>query len=261
MGGDLVAKTSLAGPINGPPHFRWSRGGKPMPHITGDSYPLGAEDVGVEVAVRVTVQGHDGREASRDATSCLVGVAEVVKTHLTDWSVRGERAFPVVIASLGDKEGHLFFNAEKLKVQDKSRKKTLHKDVYGAVTMEMGADDEGRLFTLHMKALVKQKPKGEQFRAKDRFERDLIFLTLQAFSNPNFLSRLPTAPGGASLHLDISGLSGPSASPSGPPSPTSSIASGVSGVGDAPPSEVGSQQGKKVSGRRTFSFGRKGKGA
>ena len=117
-----------------------------------------------------------------------------------------------------------------------------------------------------MKALAKQKPRGEQFRAKDRSQRDLIYLTLQAcqptlpqptlplasptaaqaFSNPNWLHRLPTAPGGAAPPLDIAGLSGPSASPEGPPSPTSSIASGVSGVGDAPPSEVGSQQGKKV---------------
>eukprot|EP00964_Phaeocystis_antarctica_P141565 scaffold106633_cov26-Phaeocystis_antarctica.AAC.2 len=55
-----------------------------------------------------------------------------------------------------------------------------------------------------MKALAKQKPRGEQFRAKDRFERDLIYLTLQAFSNPNWLGRLPTAPGGAGLPLDIS---------------------------------------------------------
>ena len=48
----------------------------------------------------------------------------------------------MVIASLGDKEGHLFFNAEKLKVQDKSRKKTLHKDAFKDVTMEMGGDPQ-----------------------------------------------------------------------------------------------------------------------
>lgn len=234
-----------------------------MPHVTGDSYPLGAEDVGMEVTVRVTVQGPAGQVASRDATSSTVGVPEVVKTHLTEWSVRqGERAFAVLMPSIGDKEGHVFFNAEKLKVQDKSRKKTLHKDAFKDVTMEMGTDDEGRLFTLHMKALVKQKPRGEQFRAKDRVERDLIYLTLQAFSNnPQWLGRLPTAPGGVGLPIDIASttLSGPSTSPDGPPSPTSSIASGVSGIGDAPPSEVGSQQGKKVSGSRTFSFGRKKK--
>ena len=143
-------------------------------------------------------------------------------------------------------------------MQDKSRKKTLHKDAYGAVTMEMHAEDEeGRLFTLLMKSAAKAKPRGEQFCAKDRFERDLIFLTLQAFSNPHFLGRLPTAPGmgGPGLPLDIAAVSGSSASPEGPPSPTSSIA--PSDVGDAPPSEAGSQQGKKALGRRTFSFGRK----
>ena len=230
-----------------------------MPHVTGDSYPLGPEDVGMQVTVRVTVQGPGGRVASRDATSSPVGVEEVVKTHLAEWSQRqGECAFAVVMPTLGDKEGHVFFK-EKFKVQDKSRKKTLHKDAFKDVTMVMDADEEGRLFTLHMKALVKQKPRGEQFRAKDRSQRDLIYLTLQAFSNPNWLNRLPTAPGGASLALDMAGLSGPSASPEGPPSPTSSIASGVSGVGDGPPSEVGGQQGKKVSGSRTFSFGRKKK--
>ena len=38
-----------------------------------------------------------------------------------------------------------------------------------------------------MKALAKQKPRGEQFRAKDRFERDLIYLTLQACNpDPNY---------------------------------------------------------------------------
>ena len=50
----------------------------------------------------------------------------MVKTHLTESSVRqGERAFAVVMPSIGDKEGHVFFNAEKLKVQDKSSKRTL----------------------------------------------------------------------------------------------------------------------------------------
>ena len=124
MGADLLAKFSVAGTDGRPPHFSWFRGGKPVPHVTGDTYSLGAEDVGMEVAVRVTVSAPTGREASREATSAIVGVGEVIKAHLTEWTVRlGERTFPVAIPSLGDKEGHVFFNAEKLKVRGSSRKK------------------------------------------------------------------------------------------------------------------------------------------
>ena len=45
-----------------------------MAHITGDTYPLGAEDVGLQVSVRVTLQGPSGREAKSDATSSMVRV-------------------------------------------------------------------------------------------------------------------------------------------------------------------------------------------
>ena len=45
-----------------------------MAHITGDTYPLGPEDVGLAVSVRVTLQGPSGREAKSDATSSMVRV-------------------------------------------------------------------------------------------------------------------------------------------------------------------------------------------
>jgi len=45
-----------------------------MAHITGDTYPLGPEDVGLQVSVRVTLQGPSGREAKSDATSSMVRV-------------------------------------------------------------------------------------------------------------------------------------------------------------------------------------------
>ena len=120
-----------------------------MAHITGDTYPLGAEDVGLQVSVRVTLQGPSGREAKSDATSSMVrvdpcpspnpyphphpkpkpkpspspspspspgphpspspeqvGVGESYKAQLTEWSVRqGERAFAVLMPSLGEKVG------------------------------------------------------------------------------------------------------------------------------------------------------------
>ena len=120
-----------------------------MAHITGDTYPLGPEDVGLQVSVRVTLQGPSGREAKSDATSSMVrvdpcpspnpyphphpkpkpkpspspspspspgphpspspeqvGVGESYKAQLTEWSVRqGERAFAVLMPSLGEKVG------------------------------------------------------------------------------------------------------------------------------------------------------------
>ena len=45
-----------------------------MAHITGDTYLLGPEDVGLQVSVRVTLQGPSGREAKSDATSSMVRV-------------------------------------------------------------------------------------------------------------------------------------------------------------------------------------------
>ena len=120
-----------------------------MAHITGDTYPLGPEDVGLAVSVRVTLQGPSGREAKSDATSSMVrvdpcpspnpyphphpkpkpkpspspspspspgphpspspeqvGVGESYKAQLTEGSVRqGERAFAVLMPSLGEKVG------------------------------------------------------------------------------------------------------------------------------------------------------------
>lgn len=269
MGGTLIAQAALGGAADAAAtQFAWFRGGVHVRHATGPQYTVGAEDVGKEVAVRVTAVGADGSAGGQKAAqSARATLGAEVHRKLAEWVQAGEKRFGDGIFE-GDKERVLLFARDKLKLQDRS-KKTLCKDAYGAVRVELpsGESDDGHTLYLAMASLNK-KGGNVALRTTQRGVRDLIYLTLQVYADPSSHAALPVAhasgaPGtpGAGLQLQIP--PGSSAEPSGPPSPTSSACSeqpSVSDVSDAIAASARKQSiGAKLGGRRTLSFGRKSK--
>jgi len=275
MGGTLIAQPALGGAADAAAtRFEWFRGGVPVPHAAGPQYTLGAEDVGKEVAVRVTAVGADGSVGGqKSAQSARATLSAEVHRKLAEWVQSGEKRFGEGIAEEGsDKERVLLFARDKLKLQDKA-KKTLCKDAYGAVELKLpaGESDDGRSLHLAMASLHK-KGGGVTLRVAQRGIRDLIYLTLQVYADPASYAALPVAhaaaappgtPGAAGGLQQLQIAPGSSAGPSGPPSPTSSACSeqpSVSDVSDAIAASARKQSiGAKLGGRRTLSFGRKAK--
>eukprot|EP00316_Scyphosphaera_apsteinii_P019804 CAMPEP_0119304858 /NCGR_PEP_ID=MMETSP1333-20130426/5976_1 /TAXON_ID=418940 /ORGANISM="Scyphosphaera apsteinii, Strain RCC1455" /LENGTH=669 /DNA_ID=CAMNT_0007307811 /DNA_START=41 /DNA_END=2050 /DNA_ORIENTATION=- len=256
MGGSLVAQIGLS-PAADKCAIQWFRDGNQRPERSA-RYLLTAADVGFIISVRVTFAGADSNAGITQSASCsAVAVPHDLPERLQEMLDKGDKTFDRCIEqSNGDKERIVLFTREKksaggkIKVRDRAGK-TWVKDAFSAARIDLAPDDD-LTFTL---VLTGKKGATLQMRAPHQFTRDLIYLTLQAFTNPAFVSTLPRGKSGlttaSALQLGQGTLD------QGAISPVSSVTSEVppdpAGVADA---VTAAKLGKGKLGK-TLSFGRK----
>lgn len=254
VGSSLTAEAQFSGAPSGSCSYTWYRGDVQLP-ATGPSYTPTAEDVGQEISVRVSLEGA-GRPVGATASG-PIAISQDMHRSLRRSLDSGK--FTLDSCLENDKERSLLFTQGKLKLKDKAGK-TLVKDPFAAVRIELGADP------LSFSLLMASKKGGGaiHLRAAQRLHRDLIYLAIQVFRDPNALSTLPIAPAATSLALAPLDL-GLAPSERGPPSPASSMTSEqpsiagdfrASEVSTAEPTGAQAASGGASRSRRTISFGR-----
>jgi len=195
VGSRLTAEVDFIGCDASTSQFSWHRGGSEsmLVHTGSRSYTPSAEDLGMDIFVRVapiTANGAAG-QAQQASPSSPIALPADVQQMVSGWvDISGQKRFECV-ESHSEKERHVLFGRDKLKIRDKTQKTLAKSEGYAGVTIRFDPSPLG--FTLSV-PIPKKGAATFVLQCKREGERDLIALALRAFADPSGIERMPVAP-------------------------------------------------------------------
>lgn len=274
VGARLTAQVDFIGCDSSKCQYSWYRGGA-LVHEGQPFYVPTFDDIGHDLEVRVTPVGKfpDGQarvgEAKSGSSSSPIALPDDVQKMVVGWVEIGQRRFEGLLEldKGSEKDRQLLFEKQKVKLRD-GKGTTLSKpDDYKGVSIKF--DKDPRTFTLII-SLRKGSPTSHMLKCKDSGMRDLIAMTLKAFTNLSQFQSMPiSTPSGSpnsALHLAAAGQITGAKPEGGGGSPASSMTSEQQSLADVddphgPPPPAGApplpKAGKTVTSKLSFGLGRR----
>ena len=270
----LTAQVDFIGCDSSKCQYSWYRGGALV--VEGPaSYVTTVDDLGHDVEVRVTPVGKfpDGRarvgEAKSGSSSSPIALPADMHKVIVGYAEIGQKRFEGLfeLDKGSEKDRQLLFEKQKVKLRD-GKGTTLDKpDDYKGVSIKL--DKDPQKFTLII-IPKKGSTTSHMLKCKDGGVRDLIALTLKAFTNLSQFQSMPiSTPSGSpnsALHLAAAGQITGAKPEGGGGSPASSMTSEQQSLADVddqhgPPPPAGApplaKAGKTVTSKLSFGLGRR----